>query len=165
MRNVVPILCCVCLLIGGSLLTAPASTTSTYLLPLTYTVATADIPQDIQQPAVVIPAKPATLDSKLVISPQYVDQSKNPDKINLEISMADQPCANGGCVNGVCPMRRSVSTVNTETTTTSTVAVSEERGLRLLGCVAVRARGVVGRVCNLLGCERRQERRATRRGG
>jgi len=162
MKNVIPILCCVCLLIGGSLLTAPASTsaTSTYLLPLTYTVAAADVPQDVQQIAASSTSKPMPIENKLVVSPQYVDQLKNPDNINLEISMVDQPCA-----NGVCPMRRSVSTVNTETTTTSATTISEDVELRLLGRVAVRARGVVGRVCNLLGCERRQERRSARRGG
>ena len=37
MKNVLPVICCALLLVGGAILTAPASTT--YDLPLSYTVA------------------------------------------------------------------------------------------------------------------------------
>ncbi len=144
MRGVLPILCGVLLLIGGGLMVADATQTATGELPMTYT---------IMPPAVVPTLTPSIQpDTNGIAAP--VDQ----------LAMLSRPATAGGyCPNGICPLRKTVNAVKTVTTTVTQAVVSEEGGGSRRPLRAVVA-GIGSRVKAIIGVERRQARRAARRG-
>ena len=160
MKNVVPVVICVLLLIGGSMLIAPAA--STISVPATYAVVAPAPPSpqgdvDPPQPPVIergIEVK--KIPSGLLIPPALPVIPPNDDQL-LAIA--------GPCAGGVCPLIPKVAVAAVKAPVTKAVSVVEVVARRPLRAVA-QAGCAVGRVVKTVaGCERRQARRQARRGG
>lgn len=139
MKNVLPILCCVLLLIGGTMLTAPAS--QTIEVPVTYTVA------DSAPPAPAATHNPVDPAATTGLVPNLADQLAT--NTRLAGAGGGYHCNGDSCDGGQCGDNASAS------------SAEDDGGQRLLGRVASRVRGVGSAI---LGVERRQARRAARRG-
>ena len=135
MKPLAPILCCVLLIVGGSMLLTSAGTVE---VPVTYAIMPA-----ADSPAHIVPVQPDANGTAVPVDPLAE---------NMRLVSA------AGCPNGLCPFLKPNKTAKT-----STAVAGEEGARRPLRAVAAgvcsRACGVVRFV---IGRERRQTRRANR---
>lgn len=156
MKNIVPIVICVVLLIGGSMMMAPAVTTS---VPATYAV-------------VADPAPPIPQGDLASSQPPVVQQGikvKIPDGLLMPKAPVIPPWQDQMALNRpVCPSDEctaTVTTVDAPVNACDAVATADREVRRPLRAVT-QAGGAVVRVAGVvLGRDRRVERREARRGG
>ena len=155
MKNAVPVVICVLLMIGGSMMmTDGAATTS---VSATYAVAAPAPPVPQGDPAPGVEMKTPYPDGLLMPKTPMVP-------LEEQLALLDR----AGCVGRTCPLNSSKSTTSVLNVNACDAVATADREIvlgRPLRAVAQVGGAVVGVVRAVVGRERRLERREARRGG